>query len=74
MLLEDFYIIEEWHKNKQWTQDLRELIIERHKMAFENWSEGELTEWWKDEQNNLCIRYDSGKWWRYKVGKYGLEW
>lgn len=39
--------------------------IDRHKQAFENWSEGEPVKVWFDSDNNLCIEYESGNWWHY---------
>lgn len=37
----------------------------RHKEAFEEWKEGEPVKVWFDFEGNLCIEYESGKWWHY---------
>lgn len=37
-----------------------------HKSAFECWEYGNISEIWSEECCDLCIRYESGKWWHYK--------
>ena len=37
----------------------------RHKEAVENWTEGEPVKVWFDMNDDLCIEYESGKWWHY---------
>lgn len=49
--------------------------METHKKAVEKWHEGAITEFWKDIQGNLCIKYESGKWWHYRTSEDGrIEW
>lgn len=48
--------------------------MEKHKEAFENWKEGVIADVWRDEEGNLCIRYESGKWWHYRRNADGVEW
>lgn len=49
--------------------------MEAHKEAIEEWQEGAMTDVWRDEQGILCIKYESGKWWRYRSSKGGfVEW
>ena len=43
-----------------------ELAMERHKEFIEEWKEGGVSEAWIDENNNLCVRYESGRWFHYK--------
>ena len=43
-----------------------ELAMKRHKEFVEEWKEGGVSEAWIDENNNLCVRYESGRWWHYK--------
>jgi hypothetical protein len=38
---------------------------ETHRKAFENWQEGGVKKIWIDSDGNICIEYDSGKWWHY---------
>lgn len=38
-----------------------------HRAFLENWHEGEPIRIWYDAKNNLCVKYESGKWWHYKV-------
>lgn len=48
----------------------------QHKKAFEIWNEGEIIDAWYDENNILCIKYESGNWWHYKLNDTTkqLEW
>ena len=48
--------------------------LSEHKKAIENWREGKVAKVWHDEDNILCIKYESGNWWRYKLNKNILEW
>ncbi len=48
---------------------------EEHKKKFETWPYGQIVECWKDENGNVCIRYEKGKWWHYKnIGTPQMEW
>lgn len=46
-----------------------------HKEKVGSWKEGQPVKSWMDEDSNLCVAYESGKWWHYtcKDGKT-LEW
>lgn len=48
----------------------REEMIDRayreHKEAFENWEEGKPVDSWEEDGCDICIRYESGKFWHYK--------
>lgn len=49
--------------------------MEAHKESFEKWQEGAMTDFWRDERGNLCIKYESGKWWHYRTSESGsVEW
>lgn len=37
-----------------------------HQTAFEVWRFGEPVESWKENNNILCIHYDSGVWFHYR--------
>lgn len=47
-------------------KELANLAYKRHKFFVENWTEGEPVKAWTDEDGNLCVQYESGKWWHYK--------
>lgn len=51
-----------------------ERIYNEHKSHFEHWNEGAPTEYWLDENNNMCIRYESGHWWHYRWRGDELIW
>lgn len=42
-----------------------EICMEEHKKIFENWNFGEIEKSWLDNENNLCIKYQSGNWFHY---------
>lgn len=44
---------------------------EYHKAQYENWKEGEIQEYWRDESGAACIRYESGKWFNYRENGIG---
>ena len=46
-------------------EKLTDEFASRHKQAVENWTEGEPVKVWFDMNHNLCIEYESGKWWHY---------
>lgn len=51
------------------------VFVNIHMSAFENWSEGKVAKVWHDEDNILCIKYESGNWWHYKLNNHNhLEW
>ena len=51
------------------------VFVNIHMKAFENWREGKVAEVWFDEDNILCIKYESGNWWHYKLNDdNNLEW
>ena len=48
--------------------------VSAHRNAFEIWSEGEVAKTWI-ENEVLCIKYESGKWWHYRKDEKGnIEW
>lgn len=40
-------------------------VQEAHMAAVEDWQEGDIDDCWIDENGNLCVKYESGKWWHY---------
>jgi hypothetical protein len=40
--------------------------MEIHRRNGGVWVEGDVKEYWEDVNGNLCVRYDSGRWWHYK--------
>ncbi|SFS07832.1 hypothetical protein [Anaeromicropila populeti] len=49
-------------------------VYEAHKATYENWKEGDIAEYWFEEEGILCIEYESGNWWHYKYTNEGLQW
>lgn len=47
--------------------------VEKHKESCEMWPHGEPVKHWFDN-GILCILYESGKWWHYKMSNGQVEW
>jgi len=46
-----------------------------HMNACEKWKQGDIDNCWLDDSGYICIRYQSGEWWHYRVNGAGeLEW
>lgn len=45
----------------------------QHKKALTIWKEGDPVKAWF-ENNILCIKYQSGNWWHYRLNNKKLEW
>ncbi|NMB00260.1 MAG: hypothetical protein GX971_01865 [Firmicutes bacterium] len=58
--------IEEYKEVKAKLEKLAIEAFERHKKAFEGWSEGDIKKAWFDDRGVLCIQYTSGNWWHYE--------
>lgn len=58
--------IEEYKQLKKMMEEKAIEHFNRHKQAFENWIDGDIKKIWFDNDMNICIEYDSGKWWHYK--------
>lgn len=56
-------------------QDMKKVNIcfQIHGQQSGKWH-GEPIRWWRDENENLCIKYADGRWWHYKETDTGLEW
>lgn len=46
---------------------ISQMCMEAHRRAFECWTEGNIVDYWEDEQGNICVRYESGNWWHYSI-------
>lgn len=44
-----------------------------HKAMFEHWEYGEPVKSWTDSNGNLCIQYQSGRWFHYRQSNNMLE-
>ena len=42
------------------------LAYQKHRKACSEWNEGYVSEYWRDEEGILCVKYESGNWWHYK--------
>lgn len=47
---------------------------QKHNLAFSNWKDGEIKKVWLDTDQNICIEYESGNWWHYRLTGNTLEW
>lgn len=45
--------------------------MNEHKKAWRDWNNGDIKGVWEDEYGKVCIKYNSGKWWHYKVEDNG---
>lgn len=50
-----------------------ERYAQMHKNICEHWREGDVISVWRDENKTLCIKYESGKWWHYRITNGQLE-
>lgn len=57
--------IAEFKELREKMEHLTEVYFNNHKSAWENWENGEPAKAWWDNNNNLCIEYENGKWWHY---------
>ena len=57
--------IAEFKELREKMEHLTEVYFNNHKSAWENWENGEPVKAWWDNNNNLCIEYENGKWWHY---------
>ena len=53
-------------KSETTIEELTELAYQRHKTEFGEWREGKPVKSWYDDDGNICVEYESGKWWHYK--------
>lgn len=52
-----------------------EHFAEQHRKAFETWEHGGIKDAWRDQDGNICIAYEDGRWWRYREKAGGvIEW
>lgn len=66
--------IEEYKQTMQTMEEQAEAFYKVHKNACETWKHGEPVKVEKDNVGALCITYDSGTWFHYKLTPNGLEW
>ena len=67
--------IEEFKQKQSIMNNLAIMCFSSHKSAFSNWLEGEPVKVWYDNSENLCIEYQSGRWWHYHFNNYNQpEW
>lgn len=57
--------IAEFKELREKMEHLTEVYFNNHKSAWENWKNGEPVKAWWDSDGNLCIEYESGKYWHY---------
>lgn len=64
-IIKDTHSINEYKQLKTNMEHLAQKCFSRHRQAVEQWTEGEISKVWFDGAGNLCIEYESGKWWHY---------
>ena len=47
---------------------------QQHRQQYEEWTHGEPQRWWRDENEDLCIKYMDGSWWHYREDDGELSW
>ena len=57
--------IEEFKKKQQKLEKLAELAYKNHKSSVETWNEGEPIKAWYEDDSDICVEYESGKYWHY---------
>ena len=57
--------IDEYKKKQMFMEQKATEFYNKHKEAVEDWEEGEPVKVWFDMNDDLCIEYESGKWWHY---------
>lgn len=55
-------------------KELVELAYQTHKQAFSSWREGQPVESWVEPGCDICVKYESGKWWHYRNLLTEPEW
>lgn len=58
--------IEEYKMAKDAMEKQVSLAYERHMFFVKDWPYGKPTKAWFDNDGNICVEYESGKWWHYK--------
>lgn len=47
------------------------LAFMAHRDSVDIWQDGNPIDYWIDEYGFRCIRYESGRWWRYHLVLHG---
>lgn len=58
--------VEEFKKKQEELENLAQKAYESHKMFCEDWRYGEPVKVWNEEGSEVCVQYESGKYWHYK--------
>lgn len=58
--------IEEYKMAKDAMEKQVLLAYERHMSFIKDWPHGKPVKAWFDKDGNICVEYESGKWWHYK--------
>lgn len=60
-----------WEQNDLDLDKVAHEAYQAHRIACENWDNGYINDIWLDDNKNICIRYDNGKWWHYSTNDGG---
>lgn len=53
-------------EQKKDLEKLCKTAYKRHKLFVDDWKEGEPVKFWKSDDCEICVQYESGNWWHYK--------
>ena len=45
-----------------------------HKRNIETWEHGNIKKVWIDQDDNICVEYESCRWWHYRIIDNTIEW
>lgn len=62
--------IEEYKMVRDAMEGLTKMYSEMHMQACDEWKDGDPVKTWYDSDGNLCIEYESGRWWHYFNGEW----
>ena len=64
-VIQDTKTIAEFKAVKETMEKLIAECYQNHKSSWENWENGKPVKAWWDNDGNLCVEYENGKWWHY---------
>ena len=64
-VIQDTKTIAEFKAVKEKMEKLMTECYQNHKSSWENWENGKPVKAWWDNDGNLCVEYENGKWWHY---------
>jgi len=65
IVVKDTKTIDEYKAARSKMEELANRYYTVHKSAAGTWDDGQPVKVWHDPDGNICIEYESGKWWHY---------